>query len=316
MFEPAKPRRVPFGRLMAAIGAAAIVAVATSPAAAQDEAALRSFFEGRRVTLRLDMPGTSDGVDVEVDSSRPLDYQRYGQRLKEDGTAIRSGESAIVTLVKVKNDLIEFQLSGGGFGTFGDDTSTSVTFSRVERSTREKELDRAIEDEHDSRRRRQLERERDELREARERENRRIEAERAWAQERKKERVAAQRLTGGSRFNLRYDGSVPVGIKPAEVMAALQDYVDFTAAGFPAPRPDIALAVAAAGPGRAGSPGEGPRKGLTRADAERDLGRPVQSSERREGSLTVATLVFVRNDQRITAEFVEDVLIRYAIASR
>ena len=39
------------------------------PAAAQDEAALRSAFEGKRVTLRIDMPGTSDGVDVQGDAT-------------------------------------------------------------------------------------------------------------------------------------------------------------------------------------------------------------------------------------------------------
>ncbi len=31
-----------------------------APAAAQSEAALKSYFEGRRVTLRMDMPGDAD----------------------------------------------------------------------------------------------------------------------------------------------------------------------------------------------------------------------------------------------------------------
>ena len=35
-----------------------------APAVAQSEGALKSYFEGKRVTLRMDMPGTSDGVDV------------------------------------------------------------------------------------------------------------------------------------------------------------------------------------------------------------------------------------------------------------
>ena len=46
------------------------------------------------------------------------------------------------------------------------------------------------------------------------------------------------------------------------------------------------------------------------ADAERELGAPVSSSDRHEGSLLVTTVVFVRGDERITAEFVEDVLVR------
>ena len=106
------------------IVALSVVALAPArPAAAQDERSLRTYFEGRRVTLKIDMPGTSDGVDIRVDASSPLDYERYGTRLKTSGTAIRAGDSVTVTLVKVKKDLIEFQLGGGGFGTFGDDAT-------------------------------------------------------------------------------------------------------------------------------------------------------------------------------------------------
>ena len=193
--------------------AAVLLSVGT-PAVAQDEEGLRSFFEGRRVRVTIDMPGTSDGVDVHADASRAIDFREHGQRLKQDGTAIRSGETATVTLVKMKKDLIEFQLNGGGFGTFGDDTSTSVYIPHVEPSRRERELDRLIKDEDDKRRRRRLEDERDELRQRRERENRRIDAERAVAESRKRELVAERRLSGGSRFNLRYEDASPPGSGP------------------------------------------------------------------------------------------------------
>src|SRR5713101_1001683 len=202
-----------------------IVGLHAAPAAAQDEATLRSFFEGRRVTVTLDMPGTSDGVDLLVDSQRPLDYQRYGNRLKAYGPAIRADESATVTLVKVKKDVIEFQLDGGGFGTFSDDSSTSVSLPLLQKSAREKSLEKEVKDEQDPRRRRDLERQLDELRTRREVENRRIEVLKAEAEERKRERIADQRLRGGSRFNLRYNDGVPRGITPREVMAALTPYV-------------------------------------------------------------------------------------------
>src|ERR1700680_344774 len=143
------------------------VATLAAPANAQNEAALRSYFEGTRVTLRLDMPGTSDGVDVQADASRAVDYQRYGNDLKRYGTAIRAGESVSVTLVKVKKDLIEFQLGGGGFGTFGDDTSTSVTMRLVDKSEREKSLEKRVREEDARDRRREVQRERRHLRELR-----------------------------------------------------------------------------------------------------------------------------------------------------
>src|SRR5262245_4311091 len=176
------------------------------------------------------MPGTSGGVDLYVDDRRPLDYNEYGDRLKRNGVAIHEGESVVVTRVKLKDDLIEFQLAGGGFGTFGDDASTSVNMPHVDKSNREKDLEKQIKEESDRRRRRELEDERDRLRDRRERENRRIDAERARAEEIKKERIAAQRLRGGSRFNIRYPNEVPPGVRPEDVMAALASYVEFAPA--------------------------------------------------------------------------------------
>src|SRR5260370_17551686 len=92
-----------------------MVLALAAPAAAQDEAALRSAFEGKRVTLRIDMPGTSDGVDVQGDARRALDYKEYGDRLKRYGTAIRAGDSVTVTLVKLKKDLINLHLPSARF---------------------------------------------------------------------------------------------------------------------------------------------------------------------------------------------------------
>ena len=293
-------------------GTVLLTLVPCTHAAAQDEAALKSFFEGHRVTVKVDMPGTSDGVDVYADANRPIDFHRYGDELKSYGTAIAAGSSPIVTLVKVKKDLIEFQLAGGGFGTFGDDTSTTVYMPLVEKSEREKDLEHKIKDESDPHRKHDMERELDNLRDARERQNRRIEAEKARAEQIKREQVARRRLEGGSRFNLRYSGNVPVGIRPEEVMAALSEYVDFSslhapgAAPMPPPPPP---------PPSTMMYGMTPRKGMLRGEAEQAFGRPTDVSERREGNLLVVTMMFTTPRERIMAEFVEDVMIRYTIMS-
>ena len=283
----------------------ALLLALAAPVGAQNEAALKSYFEGRRVTLRMDMPGTADGVDVRADARAAIDYSRYQDNLKRYGTAIRTGDTAVVTLVKLKKDLIEFQLGGGGFGTFGDDTSTSVSLPHVDQSSRERDLEKRIKDEDDRDKRRRLERELDDLRDRRDRENRRIDAERARLEEQKRERIAEERLRGGSRFNLRYDDRVPAGMAPDDLIAALAQYVDFGRGARiePAQTPpsgDIAMI----------------RKGLSRAEVERLFGPPATSSERREGSLTVTTLTFNAGDQRVMADFVDDVLIRYTIMSR
>lgn len=203
-----------------------LLAVST-PAFAQNEAALREDLEGRRVRLKIDMPGTQEGVDVYVDSRRPLNYPEYGERLKRFGTALRKGDTATITLIKVKSDLIEFQLDGGGYGTLFDDTSTSANIPLVEKSKRERELEKLVKEEDDRRKREKLQDELNDLRDRRERENRRIMAERARVEERKKERLMENRLNGGSRFNIRFNGKVPRNITVDDIMDALSDYVTF-----------------------------------------------------------------------------------------
>jgi hypothetical protein len=186
-----------------------------------------------------------------------------------------------------------------------------VYIPHVDKSARERELERRIDDEHDGRRRRELQRELDDLRDRRERENRRIDAERERAEDAKRDRIAERRLHGGSRFNIRYDDDVPAGIRPEEVMAALDQYVDFGAYGV-----DTRLASTTPAPVDPPALPAPLRKGMLRADVERALGAPAESSERRDGGVAVTRLVFASGDQRITAEFVEDVLVRYTIASR
>jgi hypothetical protein len=288
-------------RASAAVTMALMVA---TPAAAQTEERIRSVFEGRRVTVKIDMPATSSGVDLEVEAPRPMDYKQYGDRIRSTGVAIRAGDSTVVTLVKVKKDLIEFQLGGGGYSAGG----SSVYIPNVEKSNREKDLEKAIKAETDSAKRRAMQRELDDLEAQRSRENARVGRERARLEEENKARIAMERLDAGSRFNLRYRRSIPEGLTADDVRAALSEFVEFDAPG----RAPVAAAVRPATPPRS----DLPRKGMLRADAEREFGTPVQSTSRREGTLSVSTLVFVRGEQRITAEFVEGVLFRYSVSSR
>jgi len=55
---------------------------------AQDEAPLRRALEGKRVTVKIDMPATQEGVDVFPGSSRPIDFPKLSGRLKSTGVAI------------------------------------------------------------------------------------------------------------------------------------------------------------------------------------------------------------------------------------
>jgi hypothetical protein len=99
---------------------ALLVVTDTTLLAAQDEAQLRRAFEGKRMTVKIDMPASQEGVDVFPGSSRPIDFPKLSGRLKKSGVAIKEGESAMITKVKVKGNLVEIQLGGGGYGTSGD----------------------------------------------------------------------------------------------------------------------------------------------------------------------------------------------------
>ena len=281
-----------------------MLASIAQPAAAQSEERLRSYFEGGSVRLKLEMPGSSEGVDVYPERSQPIDFPRHAGRLKRFGTAIRRGEEVLVTKIRLKKDLIEFQLGGGGYGTFGDETSSYVSVPAATKSEREKNLERDIPKTTDPVQLRKLREELDALKRSRQREDARNRAEAEQAQQIKEANIRQRRLEGGSRFNLRYDPQVPLSaMSPESVMQALAEYVDFSPMSEPGGRP---------GP----DAGRGElRKGLTMEEVDAMLGRPDSISRRTEGTLTVSTSTYITRARRITAEFVEGVLIRYTITS-
>ena len=187
----------------------------------------------------------------------------------------------------------------------GDDTSTSSGIQMLDKSEREKRLEREVKNETDRDHKRELQRDLDDLRDRRERENRRLKAESERIEEAKRQRIADQRLRGGSRFNLRYKDRVPSDITPDAVMAALVEYVDFRSGAAAdsrntPPPPDVSQL----------------RKGLLRSEVERAFGTPAQKSDKREGDTVTTTLVFEVGEQTVTAAFVEDVLVRYTISSK
>lgn len=287
----------------------ALVAVAR-PAAAQTEDHLRIFFEGKPVKVKIDMPGADDGVDVFPGRTQTVDFPKHASRLKQYGTALKRGDEVMITKIKVKKDMIEFQLGGGGYGTFLDDASSDVYVGSAAKTQREKNLEKEIEKETDAARRKKLVEERDALRKEREREDARNRAEAEQAKQLKENNIRQRRLEGGSRFNIRYERVIPgAELAPEAVMNALAEYVDFSAMGG---QKASTSAASAASP--ASKPGE-LRKGLTADEVDALLGRPESISQRNEGTLKVSTSTYRRNGQTISAEFVEGVLIRYTIQS-
>ncbi len=234
----------------------------SSPLYGQSESALKQFFEGRIVVVKIDMPASHDGVNVYPKRAVSIDSREYISELKKYGTAFPRGRKVRITLIKTKSKHIEFQLDGGGWGT-----ATSVYKARwpyVNKSRREVELERKIDNEEremeqeieklerkidnetnsGAKRRMEqelvkLERELDkQTYSSRTRGMVRLQRER-WIRNNSspemKEKINAwekakslERLAGGSRFNIRYDSRLTDGDKtPESVMTALSEYVEF-----------------------------------------------------------------------------------------
>lgn len=285
----------PWRGILVAVGAL------VTPLLAQSEGTLKRELEGRTVALKIAMPGTENGVDVYPASDRPIDFSRYAERLKEFGTAILPGQIAMITKVRVKSKHIEFHLDGGGYGTAGDATSTTISVTPTPKTKREKNLEAELKRETDPVRKREIQEELDDLQAEREREDARNRVLVADAEERAEQNLRLRRIEGGSRFNIRYRDRIPAEALTTEgIKAALAAYVDFE--GPPAPPRQ---------------PVEGglPRKGMLVAEVDDLLGAPADTAERAEGQLKVNTRVYETADGRLTAEFVEGVLFRYSVVS-
>jgi hypothetical protein len=97
-------------------------------ASAQSESDLKEYFEGKQVIFRIDMPATSEGVNIYPERSQSLNYNQYHKRLRNHGASIHRGELAAITNVTIKNKHIEvgFAKAEGGGSRF------TIHFARVE----------------------------------------------------------------------------------------------------------------------------------------------------------------------------------------
>jgi hypothetical protein len=277
---------------------------------AQSEAQLAAALEGKYVVAKMDLPATKDGVDVYSGSQPAVNMRDYAQRMKRYGTAVHAGERILVTKVKVKKDLIEVQLGGGGFGTIGDNTSSSVPVQTARKTERERDLERAVNDTNDPQRQRRMREELDRLRREREQEDARLRATVAVAEEMRRQSIREQALQGGSRFNLHYAKAVPAeALTPDALVSELADYLEFAPDNSePAASPSVSR-VAPFTPATI-------HKGQQRSEVEALLGTPRKVSDRMEGTLAASLCSYVQEDSVIEATFVEDILVRYTIASR
>ena len=306
--------------LLAPLTALGLVAFAV-PAQAQTEWDLRQAFEGKFVIVKMDMPATHRGVDLYPDREPSVDFREYSARLREFGVALRVGDRIMVTTVRIKKKNIEFQLGGGGYGVFGDD-SGYVYVPTESKSQREKNLERDIKDERDSDRRRRMQRELDDLRRDRERENSRRQSESRELTERKQSDIASKRLDAGSRFNLWFDEYrlASRGPTPREVRQMLGQFLDFNEGPMAPPmdtRREMGPPPPPPPPARGDLSRVGDlRRGMSVDEVHEMLGTPTRNRAGKEGTLTTLTEWYEDGDRVTEVVYVGNVIIRFSTASK
>lgn len=296
-----------------------------APAAAQSEAQLRQAFEGQYVVVRMEMPATHKGVDLNPAREPSVDFSSYSARLREFGTALREGDRVLVTAVRVKKKNIEFHLGGGGYGVWGDD-SGSVYVPSADKTRREKDLEKRIKDERDPERRRRMKRELDDLKDDRHREDRDRDAEKRYLEEQKKSEIADKRLDAGSRVNIwipedRLAASAPT---PAELRRMLAPVIDF---GGDGPRPrltsnnrdverrDDDRRDPPPPSSRAGADAD-LRRGMSTEDVHDLLGKPVRSKAGKQGEIATLSEWYESGDRVTEVTYAAGVVIKFSTSSK
>ena len=293
-------------------------------AQAQDAAALQQYFNGKQVLVKIDMPGSQKGIDLRFNKPTPMDWKEYSGRLKQFGVAIRGGDVSRVTSVNVKKDMIEFQLDGGGFGTFGDDTKTTVDAKQVDKSDYEKQLEQDIANTDDPDRKAQLQRDLDRERARRSREQQANDRDAQYASQMKAQQVASSRMQGGSRFNLRWNGSIPAqDLNPQAIEQLLAEYIDFNPNDIAnAPQPGYGPPN---GGGYNGNGNGGPpagdataqlHNGMSMNDVAALFGQGRTVSDSTQNGMRTEVLEYVSGDRRVQVTYVNNVVVQFNISSK
>ena len=307
--------------LRSALRAMIVSVVVVTPVCAQTGSDIVGYFSGKEVVVKIDMPGSQKGIDLRYNKPDPMNWKDYSSRIKQFGIAIHKGDTARVTTIVVKKDMIEFQLNGGGFGTFGDDTNITVAAKSVDKSDYEKSLEQQIANTDDPDKKAQLQRDLDRERARRQRQDDANQRAAQVASQIKAQQVMDQRLQGGSRFNLRWQGSIPPNqLTPDAVMARLSEYIDFGSlqAGGSTPSPSQgAVAQQVASQAAPASPTAQLQRGMSINDVAALLGQgKLLSDSVGDNGLKTQVYEYHSGDRKAEVTFVEGTVVKFAITSQ
>lgn len=93
------------------------------PIKEQAQRQLEAFLLNKQLVAKVTFPAHQSGIDLKIDGT--WDMKMATRVIKDKGVGIEVDEKASVTNVKLKGNLIEIHLNGGGAGTLGDAFMTS-----------------------------------------------------------------------------------------------------------------------------------------------------------------------------------------------
>lgn len=79
---------------------------------------LSDLLLNKKLISKATFPASKDGIDLNINGT--WNNKMVTRFIKEKGVGIEIDEAVTVTTVKLKDDLIEVHLNGGGYGTFAD----------------------------------------------------------------------------------------------------------------------------------------------------------------------------------------------------
>lgn len=104
-------------------GAVASAEELKGPLKEQAQKQLEALLLNKQLIAKVTFPAYQSGIDLKIDGT--WNMKLATRMIKDHGVGIEVDEKASVTNVKLKGDLIEIHLNGGGAGTLGDAFMTS-----------------------------------------------------------------------------------------------------------------------------------------------------------------------------------------------
>ena len=284
---------------------------------ASDEDQLRRHFSGMPVAILIDLPSTRKGLDLYPhkypEASRAwFDSGEYREHLIDSGVGVQQGEVIYVTEINVKGKHIEFHLGAGGTSQRPEKQRSYESGNQLTREL-ERQLNAATIDSEKRKLRAQLNDERRRLR--REQDILNDMYEEQYQKALSKHTKEEWDLMAGSRINIRFDGRVPTdALTPEGLMEDLKGFVDFNIDPIVTSDESELLSTYGATP----LDWFPLRKGLTIDEVDSILGTSesfVSCEEQPQGSLKVTVCYFKSDEATLKINFVDGVLVRYALTS-